>query len=165
VLHGKTLWGRAVPQKEGKLSDYLQKTAVREIMHRGVITCSPDTPLKEAARIMNATDVHALFVVDENEVVLGVISHMDMLRVFGQDLYDRKARDIMTTEIVSILPETHVADAVKLMLEHRVHRLLVATGREGNRIPVGILSTTDVIDAMWGRPWLWDRPASRREQE
>lgn len=147
------------------MPDHLPKTAVREIMHRGVITCTLDTPLKEVARIMNATDVHALFVVDEHDVVLGVISHMDMLRAFGHDLYDQKAKDIMTSEIVSILPETPVTEAVKLMLEQRVHRLLVATEREGNKVPLGIISTTDVIDAMWGRPWLWERPASRREQE
>jgi CBS domain-containing protein len=147
------------------LPDYLHKTAVREIMHRGVITCAADTPLKEVARIMNATDVHALFVVDEHDVVLGVISHMDMLRAFGHDLYDQKAQDVMTTEILSISPETPVTEAAALMLEHRVHRLLVATEREGHKLPIGIISTTDVIDAMWGRPWLWERPASRREVE
>jgi crotonyl-CoA carboxylase/reductase len=145
--------------------DYLQKTAVREIMHRGVITCALDTPLKEVARIMNATDVHALFIVDERDVVLGVVSHMDMLRAFGQDLYDLKAQDIMTTEVHSISPEAPVPEAVQMMLDQRVHRLLVAR-REGDEIiPVGIISTTDVIDAMWGRPWLWERPASRREEE
>jgi CBS domain-containing protein len=147
------------------LAEYLQKTSVREIMHRGVITCTPETALKEVARIMNATDVHALFVVDAHEVVLGVISHMDMLRAFEQDLYEQKAADVMTTEIVSVSPETYVAEAVQLMLEHRVHRLLVATDREGQKAPLGIISTTDVIDAMWGRPWLWERPTSRRGQK
>ena len=147
------------------MPDYLQKTAVREIMHRGVIPCTPDTPLKEVARIMNATGVHALFVVDEQEAVLGVISHTDMLRTFGRDLYGLKAQDIMTTEVVSISPEAYVAEAVRLMLESRVHRLLVAVEREGRKMPLGIISTTDVIDAMWGRPWLWERPASRREEE
>jgi crotonyl-CoA carboxylase/reductase len=147
------------------VADYLQNTAVREIMHRGVITCAPDTPLKDVARIMNATDVHALFVVDEHDVVLGVISHMDMLRAFGKDLYDQKAQDIMTTEIYSVSPDTEVVAAVEMMLEQRVHRLLVATEHEGNRTPLGIISTTDVIDAMWGRPWLWERPASRHEVE
>ena len=147
------------------MPDHLHKTPVREIMHRGVITCAPDTPLKEVARIMNATDVHALFVVDEREVVLGVVSHMDMLSAFGHDLHDQVARDIMTTEVLSIPPELPIADAVKIMLEQRVHRLLVARDEGGEKIPVGILSTTDVIDAMWGRPWLWERPAMRKQEE
>jgi crotonyl-CoA carboxylase/reductase len=138
--------------------DYLQKTAVREIMHRGVITCPPDRTLKEVARIMNATDVHAVFVVNERDVVLGVISHMDMLRAFDTDLYALRAADIMSTEIVSVDPEARVAEAVQTMLEKRVHRLLVCCVEKGERIPLGIISTTDVIDAMWGRPWLWERP-------
>jgi len=141
------------------MPDYLQKTAVREVMHRGVINCTPETALKEVARIMNATDVHALFVVEEHEVVLGVVSHMDMLRAFGKDLYALKAEDVMTRQVLSIDPDVPVADAVKMMLDHHVHRLLVAREEGGAKIPVGIISTTDVIDAMWGRPWLWERPA------
>jgi CBS domain-containing protein len=136
--------------------DYLQKTAVREVMHRGVITCGPDTALKEVARIMNATDVHALIVVDEQGRAVGVVSHMDMLRAFGQDLYALKAEDVMTREVLSIRPEAYLSEAVEVMLKHRVHRLLVCN-EEG--IPLGVISTTDIIDAMWGRPWLWERPA------
>lgn len=147
------------------MPDYLQNTAVREIMHRGVITCAPETPLKDVARIMNATDVHAIFVVDLREVVLGVISHMDMLRAFGQDLHALRAQDIMTREVHSIDPEAKVPQAVALLLQHGIHRLLVATEKEGEKYPLGIISTTDVIDAMWGRPWLWERPASRQEIE
>ncbi len=146
------------------MSDYLQKTAVREIMHRGVITCGPDTPLKEVARIMNATDVHALFVVDERDVVLGVVSHWDMLRAFDQDLYNVKAADIMSAEVRSIDPEARVADAVAMMLQQHVHRLLVAREEQGEKVPLGIVSTTDVIDAMWGRPWLWERPATSKKE-
>jgi crotonyl-CoA carboxylase/reductase len=139
--------------------DYLQKTAVREVMHRGVITCTPETALKEVARIMNATDVHALIVVNERNEVQGIVSHMDMLRAFGQDLYALKAQDVMTKEVLSIEPDAPLAEAVRMMLDHRVHRLLVARIEGGAKIPVGVISTTDVIDAMWGRPWLWERPA------
>ncbi len=136
---------------------YLDRTTVQDAMHRGVITCAPDTPLKKVARIMNATDVHALIVVDEVDHALGVISHMDLLRVFGQDLHALKAADVMTREVHSISPEAPLAEAVQKMLKHRLHRLLVAREEGGARIPVGIISTTDVIDAMWGRPWLWER--------
>ncbi len=142
------------------MPDYLQKTTVREVMHRGVITCSPDTALKEVARIMNATDVHALIVVNERGLALGVISHMDMLRAFGQDLYALKAEDVMTHEVLSVRPEAPLAEAVEMMLKHRVHRLLVCSEEGEEKVPLGVLSTTDVIDAMWGRPWLWERPAT-----
>ncbi len=141
------------------MPDYLQKTAVREVMHRGVITCAPDTPLKEVARIMNATDVHAIIVVNERDVVQGIVTHMDMLRAYGQDLYALKAEDVMTKDVLSVSPEGKVSEAVEIMLKHRVHRLLVAREEGEEKIPVGVISTTDVIDAMWGRPWLWERSA------
>lgn len=147
------------------MPDYLERIAVREVMHRGVITCAPDTPLKEVARIMNATDVHALFVVDENQAVQGVVSHWDMLRAFGRDLYDLRAADLMSREVRSVSPEASLAEAVEMMLQHRVHRVLVAREEGGVKVPLGIVSTTDVIDAMWGRPWLWDRPVQAVGQE
>lgn len=140
---------------------YLDKTTVKESMHRGVITCAPDTALKDVARIMNATDVHALFVVNERDEALGVVSHMDLLRVFGQDLYELQAQDVMSKEIHSIAPEAALSEATELMLEHRIHRLLVAREEEGVKKPLGIVSTTDVIDVMWGRPWLWERTEKR----
>jgi crotonyl-CoA carboxylase/reductase len=136
---------------------YLDKTSVREAMHRGVITCAPDTALKEVARIMNATDVHALIVVNEQDEALGVVSHMDMLRVFGKDLYALNAGDVMSKLVRSILPDAPLSEAVAVMLEHRIHRLLVAREEGEAKIPLGVISTTDVIDAMWGRPWLWER--------
>ena len=138
---------------------YLDKTTVREVMHRGVITCAPDTALKEVARIMNATDVHALIVVNDRDEVQGVVSHIDMLRVFGQDLYALSAQDVMSTTIFSVTPDAPVSEAVSKILKHKVHRLLVAREEGEAKIPTGIISTTDVIDAMWGRPWLWERPA------
>lgn len=147
------------------MPDYLQKTTVREVMHRGVITCSPDTALKEVARIMNATDVHALIVVNERGLALGVVSHMDMLRAFGQDLYALKAEDVMTREVLSVRPEAPLAEAVEMMLKHRVHRLLVCSEEGDEKVPLGVISTTDVIDAMWGRPWLWERPATESGTE
>ena len=82
---------------------------------------------------------------------------MDLLRAFEQDLYALKAGDVMTEEVRSIAPDAPLAEAVAMMLEHNVHRLLVARKEGEVRKPVGIISTTDVIDSMWGRPWLWER--------
>ncbi|MBN1484703.1 MAG: CBS domain-containing protein [Chloroflexia bacterium] len=137
---------------------YLDKTTVREVMHRGVITCAPDTALKEVARIMNATDVHALVVVNERDEAQGVVSHMDLLGAFGQDLYALQAEHVMSRAVFSVTPDTPLSAAVALMLENRVHRLLVVREDGEVKVPLGIVSTTDVIDAMWGRPWLWERP-------
>ena len=41
------------------------------------------------------------------------------------------------------------------MREHGVERLLVVETEEGRAIPVGMLSTTDLVKDMRGARWIW----------
>jgi CBS domain-containing protein len=128
---------------------------VRDIMHRGVITCKPDTLLKEVVRILADTGVHALIVAQSGTEVEGVISHMDIIRLFGQNLLEHKAKDIMTPLIYDVSPDATVQEAIELLLKHRVHRLLVTESGAKGKVAVGVISTTDVIREMRGQTWYW----------
>jgi len=128
---------------------------VRDIMHRGVITCEPDTLLKETVRIISDTGVSAIIVVGPNGEAKGVVSHMDLLRVYGRNLLDVKAKEVMTSEVISVLPDASITEAIMIMLKKNIHRLLVAEETPEGKKPVGIISTTDVIKDMKGQPWFW----------
>lgn len=69
---------------------YLQ-TPVRagEVMHRDVITASPDLPLEEAARRMLAHNIGCLPVVDDENRLLGIITESDLFRALINVLSDR----------------------------------------------------------------------------
>jgi len=128
---------------------------VRDVMHRGVITCKPDMLLKEVVRIMSDTDVHALIVVGPNGEAKGVVSHMDLLRIYGRNLLDLKAEDVMTPQVISVRPEAPLTEAIGIMLEKNIHRLLVAEEAPEGKKAIGVLSTTDVIGEMKRQPWFW----------
>jgi CBS domain-containing protein len=53
-----------------------------------------------------------------------------------------KARDIMTKEIISVYPETEVAQAARLLLEHRINGLPVLDQEEHL---IGIICQSDLI--------------------
>ena len=126
---------------------------VRDIYHKGVILCKPDTPLQEMVRVMADTEIHAVMVAeDEGEPPVGVVSHTDAIAYYGQDLTVIQARDVMTSHVVSISEDATVGDAAKKLLESKIHRLLVV-GEDGK--PLGILSTTDIIREMRGSRWVW----------
>ena len=126
---------------------------VRDIYHKGVILCKPDTPLQEVVRVMADTEVHAVMVTErEGEPPVGVVSHTDAIAHYGEDLTTIQARDIMTSDVVSISEDDTVAEAASKLLENHIHRLLV-TNREGK--PLGILSTTDIVREMRGTRWVW----------
>ncbi len=127
---------------------------VKDIYHKGVIFCKPDTPLQEVVRVMADTEIHAIMVAErEGEPPVGVVSHTDAIAHYGRpDLGSIRARDVMTPHVVSISEHATVAEASRKLLESRIHRLLVVDD-EGR--PLGILSTTDVIRDMRGSRWVW----------
>jgi len=122
----------------------MAETTVGDIMHKGVIACKPDTPLQEVVRIVADTDVHA-----------SVISHFDLIKCYGADLQEQKAQDIMTPKVIDVAPTVPVSEAVKLMVEHDIHRLLVTEMTPAGKKPVGVFSTTDVVKEMRGARWVW----------
>jgi predicted transcriptional regulator len=128
---------------------------VEDIMHRGVITCKTYSLLKEVVRIIADTDVHALVVIHDNEAVAGILSHMDLLRLYGQNLLDYKAEDVMKPNVITIAPTAPIKEAIALMLENNIRRLLVTEDTPDGERAIGVISTTDVIRDMREHPWFW----------
>ncbi len=73
---------------------------VMNIMRRGVITVTPDTPASEAAGIMADHKIGALPVV-ENDKLVGILSATDILRVFSKLEHAREQREKRIAEGVS----------------------------------------------------------------
>lgn len=127
---------------------------VRDVYHKGVIFCKPDTPLQEVVRVMADTEIHAIMVAEqEGEPPVGVVSHTDAIAHYkAEDMASIQARDVMTPEVISILEDATVEEASRKLVESHIHRLLVV-GEDGK--PLGILSTTDIIREMRGTRWVW----------
>jgi predicted transcriptional regulator len=126
---------------------------VRDIYHKGVILCKPDSPLQEVVKVMADTEIHAVMVTErEGQPPVGVVSHIDVIAHYGEDLTAIQAQDVMTSKVISISEDATVGEAARKLLESNIHRLLVVN-EEGR--PVGILSTTDIIREIRGTRWVW----------
>ena len=126
---------------------------VRDIYHKGVILCKPDSPIQEVVRVMADTEVHAVMVTEhEGEAPVGVVSHIDVIAQYGKNLSTIQARDVMTSNVINISENATVEEAARELLESKIHRLLVVS-EDGK--PLGILSTTDIIREMRGTRWVW----------
>lgn len=128
----------------------MAEARVREWMHLGVIACGPDTPADEVAHTMKLHDVSALVVVDAAGYALGLISRTDLVNATFVEPYFRHwrglaARHLMTSPVIGVRAETSLREAVRLLRERKIHRLVV-TVEEGDRErPIGILSVTDLV--------------------
>ena len=122
---------------------------VQDWMHRGVITCDPATPLADVAATMESRDISALVVVDSSGDALGVISRTDLVNAHFIEPYMKHwrglcAQHLMSKPAITVAPEASIHEAVQLLNEKHIHRLVVVENSAGHVRPVGILSITDL---------------------
>jgi len=68
------------PLPEGFSVEETDQTMVCDIMTPVVFSVLPDTPVEQVVEDMLGLRVHQLFVVDRNQILVGVISTLDVLR-------------------------------------------------------------------------------------
>jgi CBS domain-containing protein len=138
---------------------------IREVMTENVLSVRPETTLKEVARMLVENHVSGVPVCDPDGRPLGVVSEGDILfKERGPDesrrgplawLLDgsdsahavkaeaRTAAEAMTSPAITVEPYFSLAEAARLMGEHRVNRLPVV--QQGAL--VGIVTRADLVRA------------------
>ena len=124
---------------------------IKDVMQRGVVTCRVDANAAEIAAIMLDNDVSALVVIDESLNACGVVSKTDLIGSFGKDLSGIEAEDLMSPKIRTVSLDTPVHEAVQLMLQHRIHQLIIITQARAHRRPVAIFTSGDALALMAGK--------------
>ena len=125
---------------------------VRDLMHRSLLTCRPSATLGQVAVLLDQHHVHALVVSDRDGRALGLISDTDLLA--GEWLSSdpesltvmRKltAADLMSTPVVSVEADMPLSEAVRVLLEKQISRLLVTE----NGQPTGVISISDFVASL-----------------
>ena len=124
---------------------------VDEVMHRGVISCPPDTPLAAVAEELSNNRIHAVFVSGDwskagyDELVWGVVFDLDVVRAAREGIDGRFAGELAHQDMVTVPREATLSEAMSLMAEHGLSHLVVV---DAPLEPVGILSTLDVMRAL-----------------
>ena len=122
---------------------------IRDIMHKGLITCLPETPLGQVAVLLTQHHVHALLVANLSGDPLGVISDFDLLagewlstdQTALATMKGLTAGNLMTSPVDTIAADMSLTDAARIMLEKQVHRLMVSDKNK----PLGVVSISDLV--------------------
>ena len=133
----------------------LERVTVADAMHRGVVTCSRDTPLVTVAHLMAAKRIHCVVVVaampDGDVKLCGLVTDRDVLAAaVSGDVADDTAEGCAATETVTVEPQERLLRAAELMHEHGVTHAVVVL--PGTTTPIGVLSAYDVA-AVVGKVW------------
>ncbi len=129
----------------GSLGERL-KVNVSEVMITGehIPMAGKDTSLRQAVSILNAKNIGAVLITDEEQRVAGIITDGDIRRMVAKDLDldTQYAENHMTPAPKTISKELLAADALSIMQEHEI-TILPITDDQGRLI--GILHLHDLI--------------------
>src|ERR1700740_2769947 len=125
-------------------------TTVRQLLDgkdsRKLFAVAPAGPGLEAIRAMAEHHVGALLVMSGDSLA-GIISERDYARkviLMGRSSADTPVRDIMSSPVITVTPDTSVQTCMQLMTEKRVRHLPVA---DGGRV-IGMVSIGDLVKAV-----------------
>jgi CBS domain-containing protein len=138
-----------------------------DIMTKGVVTVTPDTPVTDIARLLLEKRISAVPVI-ENGRPVGIVSEGDLLRqvdpgaprqpawlelFFSRDTlaaeyihsHARTAAQVMTRNVITVMEDTPVSEIVELLEKNRIKRVPVVD--IGGHV-VGIVSRANLLHAL-----------------
>lgn len=148
-----------------------------DVMTGNVISVTPDMTVREVARILVDNGISGAPVLESDGHVAGMISEGDLLRraEIGTDERTRtswldlwsasheardyikthavKVRDVMTTDVVTVQPDTPLGEVAGILETRRIKRVPVTKAGQ----LVGIVSRANLVQALASVP---DEPAS-----
>jgi len=129
----------------------------RELMTVNPVTAAPEATIAEVWDLMREGDIRHIPVVQDGALV-GMVSdrdlaHLNVARLLTAEGAEGLRRelatpvvDVMSSDVISVEPETDLADVVDLLIENKVGALPVI--RPDTREIEGIVSYIDVLRAL-----------------
>jgi acetoin utilization protein AcuB len=108
-----------------------------ERMTTQLVTITGETTVGQALEMVEARHLRHLPVLDEKDVLVGIVSEKDLLRAN----YDDPVQSVMTRDVITVTEYTALEEAARIMADHRISSLPVM--RNGKL--VGIITETDLF--------------------
>ena len=115
----------------------------RDMMTGPVKSISPKTTIEEAGQLMYRYG-HSGFPVAEDDTLLGIITRRDLEKANHHGLGHAPVKAYMSTNIVSIAPDTTEEEIQEIIIKRNIGRLPVI---ENDKI-IGIVTRTNIIESL-----------------
>lgn len=113
---------------------------VAELMTEDLVSLLPGDRVGRARDIMLSFGIHALLVMEGNDV-LGIVTSTDLIDDWPED---EAVTTVMTPSPAGISDQASIREAAETMIRLRTHHLLVTDERD----VIGIISSFDLLDAL-----------------
>jgi len=128
------------------------RTKIADVMTTRPRAVTPDTSVREAARLMEQEDVGSLPIVEEGARLVGIVTDRDVaVRVVGRGLDPEQTRvaDVATEDIYVLGPDDDLDEALNVMARAQVRRVPIVV-RENEL--VGMIAQADIARSEKEKP-------------
>lgn len=163
VFEADRLWGIiTVDAIMEEVLENLDALTVEQISSNDVVTVSADTTIGQAINLLRENGISRLPVVNEEELLTGILTTYDLSDVIIRDMdkptrgdragdldrmLDLPVYDAMNSPVETVTQETTVQEAVAKMLDND-YAGLVVTPADDDRVIAGVITKTDVLRAL-----------------
>lgn len=122
------------------------RTLVRDLMAVGVLTCQPDTPIVEIARLLLDRDLEGVVVLNEEGHAIGVVDREALIQAYSHHCSrELTAENIMHDDVPQVPPDIPLAAAAQIMRDQGVRQVFLMHNAEGITYPAAQLSYTHLL--------------------
>ncbi len=128
--------------------------SLREYNFRKLVACGPEESAYSAVGLMEDRNVGCVIVIEDSNL-LGIVTRYDFIHgliVKNRDPKRTRISNIMHASPVVVNSSLSVTDALKIMVEKRVERLVVRSGERGKIL--GVISMEDVVASLSNESFL-----------
>ena len=127
----------------------VKREFVSDVMSDAYLVCRDKTPITAAARVMVDSGWRSVVVADPHGKPLGVFSGLDLL-CYSES--EQIPDSVLVTEVMHtpllINMDSSLQEAAKLMIDNHHHRLLVIDPANEDSLPLGVISSFDIVSEM-----------------
>jgi CBS domain-containing membrane protein len=137
----------------------IKDTSITSIMTTNVITLNVTDTLTKAEGLFKKHNIRHIPVVNGN-VILGMLSYTDLLRISYADAVDEDEQivdvtvynmftieQVMAKNLVTVNPDTTIKEVAEILASKEFHAIPIVEGD----LLVGIVTTTDLIKYLIGQ--------------
>ena len=148
---------KTIQQKDSAMQFFEQPVA--NIYNQNVVSCDPETSIRQAAAEMTEQKVSSIFIRDKKGNLVGVVTDNDLRsRVIAPGLdIGRSVSEIMTTPLRSIPSQALAQEALLAMMQMKIKHLAVT---DANNKVIGVVTNRDILDAQGQSPFFLIREIS-----
>lgn len=124
------------------------RSMVGDVMSDAMLVCRDKTPVSSAARAMTSAGWRSVLVVNSEGKPLGVVSGLDLLAFCGSSNCSQVTVSEVMHPALTIGIDASLREAASKMIENHYHRLIVVDPKNPETMPLGVISSFDIVGEM-----------------